>query len=155
MVQLMPLNPPNPIISCLIYIETFWYRLIPRLSWEKRPLNECGGSSSSSSCCCCCRAPPLQVTRVATRCGGRTGCRSRRTTVTTTGARQLRGADEERVLVQSVLGGQRQRRQSRLQLGQSARRRCTADCTHVAPLPLVMNAEECSEPMTRSQHTTS
>ena len=50
---------------------------------------------------------------------------------------QLRGADAQRVLVQELLGGQRQRRQPRLQLGPAARRKLTARRTHVAPVPLV------------------
>ena len=51
MVQLMPLHPHTPIISCLIYIQTDYTFPVTAYPGHpgKRPLNGCSSSSSSGS----------------------------------------------------------------------------------------------------------
>jgi len=51
MVQLMPLPSQNPIISCLIYIQTDFAFLVPAYPGcpGKRPLNGCGSSNKEDS----------------------------------------------------------------------------------------------------------
>ena len=48
MVQLIPLPSPNPIISCLIYIQTGFSSLVP--AHPGCPLNGCSSSIACSVC---------------------------------------------------------------------------------------------------------